>query len=46
MLASIPVWITARKAAAWSGGSKNRHSHYLFIVGCGILAVQAVMAPA
>ena len=44
LLASIPVWIMARKAALWSGGSENWDAFFLSLVGWGILIIQVVIA--
>jgi hypothetical protein len=39
--------VVARRlpAAVWSGGLENWDSFNLFIVGCSILIVQAIMMP-
>ncbi len=43
LLASIPVWVMARAAASWSGGSENWDALFLFLWGGGILAAQAAV---
>ena len=43
-LASIPVWIMARKAAVWSGGSENWDALFLSLFGGGVLIVQVLIA--
>lgn len=44
LLASVPVWFMARKAAVWSGGSENWDALFLFLFGGGILITQALIA--
>ena len=44
LLVSIPVWVMARKAAVWSGGSENWDAYLLFVIGGGILIFQALIA--
>lgn len=43
-LTSVPVWIMARKAAVWSGGSENWDALYLFLFGAGVLIIQIIIA--
>ena len=44
LCASIPVWVMARKAAVWSGGSENWDAFFLFLFGAGVLVVQVTIA--
>ena len=43
LLASIPVWFMARKAAVWSSGSENWDALFLFLFGGGVLIAQVII---
>ena len=43
LLASVPVWIMARKAAVRSGGSENWDAFFVFLFGTGVLIIQAII---
>ena len=43
LFASIPVWVMARKAAVWSGGSENWDALFLFLFGGGVLIAQIII---
>lgn len=43
LLASVPVWIMARKVAVLSGGSENWDDFFVFLFGAGVLIIQAII---